>query len=72
MGNLFRVNYQKADPDILYIVDRTAVMEHRSNINAASVENPLLRQTKAWKNGRVILSMPMRGTPRLQAQPHSK
>ena len=47
-------------------------MEHRSNINAASVENPLLRQTKAWKNGRVILSMPMRGTPRLQAQPHSK
>lgn len=45
---------KKADPDILYIVDRTAVMEHRSNINAASVENPLLRQTKAWKNGRVI------------------
>ena len=54
MGNLFRVNSSKADPDILYIVDRTAVMEHRSNINAASVENPLLRQTKAWKNGRVI------------------
>lgn len=45
---------KQADPDILYIVDRTAVMERRSTINAATVENPLLRQTKAWKNGRVI------------------
>ncbi|MCU4387910.1 siderophore ABC transporter substrate-binding protein [Acinetobacter haemolyticus] len=45
---------KQADPDILYIVDRTAVMERRSTINAAIVENPLLRQTKAWKNGRVI------------------
>lgn len=45
---------KQADPDILYIVDRTAVMEHRPKINAESVANPLLRQTKAWKNGRVI------------------
>ncbi|MBJ7539338.1 siderophore ABC transporter substrate-binding protein [Marinomonas transparens] len=45
---------QQADPDIIYIVDRTAVMERRSVINSDDVSNPLLRQTKAWKNGRVI------------------
>lgn len=45
---------QQADPDILYIVDRTAVMEHRAVINPDDVSNPLLRQTKAWKNGRVV------------------
>ncbi len=44
----------QADPDILYIIDRTAVMEHRPLINADSVSNPLLIQTKAWKNGRVV------------------
>ncbi|OTG88302.1 ferric anguibactin-binding protein [Acinetobacter sp. ANC 4558] len=45
---------KQADPDILYIVDRTAVMEHRPTINAERMSNPLLRQTKAWKNGKVI------------------
>lgn len=45
---------QQADPDILYVVDRTAVMERRPVINADSLANPLLRQTKAWKNGRVV------------------
>lgn len=45
---------QQADPDILYIVDRTAVMERRPVINAQAIGNPLLRQTKAWKNGRVV------------------
>jgi len=45
---------KKADPDILYIIDRTAVMEHRPIIGAENVSNPLLRETKAWKNGRVI------------------
>jgi iron complex transport system substrate-binding protein len=45
---------KNADPDILYIVDRTAVMEHRPVINAEQVSNPLLRSTKAWKNGRVV------------------
>lgn len=45
---------KKADPDILYIVDRTAVMEHRPIINAENVSNPLLRETKAWKNGHVV------------------
>lgn len=45
---------QKANPDILYVIDRTAVMEHRSTIDKQHLENPLLRQTKAWKTGRVV------------------
>ncbi|NYR10566.1 siderophore ABC transporter substrate-binding protein [Psychrobacter sp. BI730] len=45
---------QQADPDIIYIVDRTAVMEHRATISPDDVSNPLLRQTKAWKNGHVV------------------
>lgn len=49
---------KKADPDILYIIDRTAVMEHRPVVNADQVGNPLLRATKAWKNGRVIFVDP--------------
>lgn len=45
----------QADPDILYIIDRTAVMEGIPNIDVERLANPLLRQTKAWKNGKVIL-----------------
>lgn len=45
---------KNADPDILYIVDRTAVMEHRPTITAEQVSNPLLRATKAWKTGHVF------------------
>ncbi|RBP85781.1 siderophore ABC transporter substrate-binding protein [Marinomonas rhizomae] len=45
---------KQADPDIIYIVDRTAVMERRAIITADNISNPLLRQTKAWKNGHVI------------------
>lgn len=49
---------KKADPDILYIIDRTAVMEHQPVISAAQVSNPLIRATKAWKNGKVIFVDP--------------
>lgn len=45
----------RTDPDILYIVDRTAVMEHRPVMSADQIANPLLRQTRAWKNGHVVL-----------------
>ncbi|MFX2101675.1 siderophore ABC transporter substrate-binding protein [Acinetobacter baumannii] len=45
---------QQANPDILYVIDRTAVMEHRPAIDMQHLENPLLRQTKAWKTGRVV------------------
>lgn len=47
---------RQADPDILYVVDRTAVMEGRPPLNADTLANPLLRQTKAWKNGRVVFA----------------
>lgn len=47
---------QQADPDIIYVVDRTAVMEHRPVMDAERMSNPLLRQTKAWKNGRVVFA----------------
>ncbi|WP_218579764.1 siderophore ABC transporter substrate-binding protein [Pseudomonas sp. Fl5BN2] len=45
---------QQANPDILYVVDRTAVMERRPALDRQSLDNPLLRQTTAWKNGRVV------------------
>ncbi len=45
---------QQADPDILYVIDRTAVMERRPALDMKSLDNPLLRKTKAWTNGRVI------------------
>ncbi|MDN2711046.1 siderophore ABC transporter substrate-binding protein [Janthinobacterium sp. SUN118] len=45
---------QQANPDILYVVDRTAVMERRPVMTAEQMANPLLRQTNAWKNGRVV------------------
>lgn len=46
---------QQANPDIIYVIDRTAVMERRSVISVQNIENPLLRQTNAWKNGRVVI-----------------
>ncbi|MBJ2267187.1 siderophore ABC transporter substrate-binding protein [Pseudomonas sp. MF6772] len=45
---------QQADPDILYVIDRTAVMERRPALDLKSLDNPLLRKTKAWSSGRVI------------------
>ena len=45
---------QQANPDIIYVVDRTAVMEHRPVMTAEQMGNPLLRQTNAWKTGRVV------------------
>lgn len=47
---------QHANPDILYVVDRTAVMEHRTGLNAEQMTNPLLRQTTAWKNNHVVFA----------------
>ncbi len=47
---------QRANPDVIYIVDRTAVMERRPTLNAESLGNPLLRQTNAWKNGQVVFA----------------
>ena len=49
---------QLANPDIIYVVDRTAVMERRAGMTAASMSNPLLRQTTAWKRQRVLFVDP--------------
>lgn len=45
---------QAADPDIIYVIDRTAVMDGSAPMTPESMGNPLIRQTKAWKNGHVI------------------
>ncbi|SBT18132.1 putative ABC transporter solute-binding protein YclQ precursor [Marinomonas gallaica] len=42
------------NPDILYVLDRTAVMERHAGLTSDTMDNPLLRQTNAWKNQRVI------------------
>jgi len=43
-----------ANPDIIYVIDRTAVMDGSTPMTADSMSNPLIRQTKAWKNGHVV------------------
>jgi iron complex transport system substrate-binding protein len=45
---------QQANPDILYVIDRTAVMQRRPVMDAQAMGNPLLRETSAWKSGRVV------------------
>ncbi|MAG65272.1 MAG: ferric anguibactin-binding protein [Pseudomonadales bacterium] len=47
---------QQTNPDVIYVVDRTAVMEQRPALNAETLANPLLRQTNAWKNDRVVFA----------------
>ncbi|MFT4158602.1 siderophore ABC transporter substrate-binding protein [Shinella sp.] len=49
---------QATNPDIIFIIDRTAVMERRAVLDAATIENPLLRETAAWKNGKVVFVDP--------------
>jgi len=45
---------QQNNPDILYVVDRTAVMEGRPLLDRKRMENPLLRETRAFQNNRVV------------------
>jgi len=47
-----------ADPDILLIIDRTSVMQHQPVLTKEQVENPLLKNTKAWENDRVVFVDP--------------
>ncbi|WP_313196009.1 ABC transporter substrate-binding protein [Shinella zoogloeoides] len=49
---------QATNPDIIFVIDRTALMERRAVLDAATIENPLLRETAAWKNGKVIFVDP--------------
>ena len=36
------------------MIDRTAIMQRRPGMDAAGMDNPLLRQTSAWKSNRVV------------------
>jgi iron complex transport system substrate-binding protein len=47
---------QQASPDVIYLVDRTAVMEHKPVMDAEGLANPLLRQTPACKNDRMVFA----------------
>ncbi|MEP3114660.1 siderophore ABC transporter substrate-binding protein [Nisaea sp.] len=49
---------QAADPDIIFIIDRTSVMRRQTVLTAAEIENPLLKETKAWKSDRVVFVDP--------------
>jgi len=44
---------QKADPDYLFIVDRSAVVNKKAT-NKEEVENAMIQQTKAYKNGNIV------------------
>lgn len=46
------------DPDIIYVVDRTAVMEGRPRLDRKTMANPIIKQTKAWKNNRIVFVDP--------------
>ncbi|MFT3688944.1 ABC transporter substrate-binding protein [Paenirhodobacter sp.] len=49
---------QATNPDIIFVIDRTVVMERRPVLDAATIENPLLRETNAWKDGKLIFVDP--------------
>lgn len=44
---------QEANPDYLYIIDRTAVVDKEAT-NKEAIENKLIQQTNAYKNGKII------------------
>ena len=44
---------QEANPDYIYIIDRSAVVD-REMTNKSEIENRLIQQTNAFKNGKII------------------
>jgi len=48
---------QSANPDYLYIIDRSAVVDKRAT-NKEAIENQLIQQTNAYKNGKIIYLNP--------------
>ncbi len=44
---------QEANPDYLFIIDRTAVVDKEAT-NKEAIENKLIQQTNAYKNGKII------------------
>jgi iron complex transport system substrate-binding protein len=47
----------KVNPDILFIVDRSAVVAN-DRLDKSEVENQLVRQTNAYKNGKIFYLNP--------------
>lgn len=48
---------QEHNPDILYVIDKNAA-HHEGNINKKGVENKLIQETNAYKNGKIIYLTP--------------
>lgn len=48
---------QNANPDYLYVIDRSAVVDLKAT-NKAEIENQLIQQTNAYKNGKIIYLNP--------------
>jgi len=42
------------DPDWLIVIDRVAAIGGESETAAATLDNPLIRDTRAWSAGRVV------------------
>lgn len=45
---------QKVNPDWLFVIDRTAAIGQEGKSAQAVLNNDLIRQTKAWKDGHVV------------------
>ena len=43
----------KFDPEVLFVIDRTAAIGGQSNIEA-DMENDIIKQTQAYKNGKIV------------------
>lgn len=57
-GNSISSEYiQEQNPEILYIIDRNAAIS-QDEIDKSSIENPLVQQTEAFKNNKIIYLNP--------------
>lgn len=43
-----------ADPDVLIVIDRLSAIGREGEAAAATLDNALVQETNAWKNGKVI------------------
>lgn len=49
---------QKTDPDWLFVLDRTAAIGEEGKSAQAVLDNPLIHNTKAWKNKQIVYLSP--------------
>ncbi|MFC3125060.1 siderophore ABC transporter substrate-binding protein [Pseudoroseomonas globiformis] len=48
----------QTNPDWLFVVDRDAAIERGADAARKALDNPLVRQTRAWKDGQVVYLEP--------------